>query len=467
MVSEAEWAEYVGLGGSIILDRIRRRHGLTETTAELVAEKDRAFLRRAPGIVGVFPPIRELVLALRLRDIPLAVATSTQRHVLDVMLVQTGLSRAISATVSVDDVQRPKPDPESYIEAARRLDVPPRECWVVEDSQYGVQAAVSAGMRVVAVPARGHESMEAFGLADVVVTGGAQALDPAAVISAFGLDLDPDKPDASPALPTVGLFRSTVRAHLKKPDATMPWRLTTKPYEILVSEFMLQQTQSSRVPPKYRDFLDRFPTVDLLAAADLRDVLQIWQGLGYNRRARYLRDTARMIRNQFGGSVPKRVEELRTLPGIGAYTAGAIRAFAFNLPAVFIETNIRRVFIQAFFPGRDSVHDREILELIGITLDTSEPRQWYYALMDYGAHLASVFGNANRFSAHYSRQGRFTGSVREMRGAIIRSLTTHGRMTMTDVRRTVNGDDPRFTPAVDGLVRDGLICIRDDTVELG
>ena len=164
----------------------------------------------------------------------------------------------------------------------------------------------------------------------------------------------------------------------------MPWRTTRDPYSILVSEIMLQQTQVERVKTKYTEFLAAFPTIESLASSLLTDVLRTWQGLGYNRRAIALKRCAEEIVSRYSGQFPRDTAELETLPGIGPYTARAVAAFAFGMAEPLIETNIRTVFIHFFFHGRDRVSDREIMPLVARTLDRHNPREWYYALMDFG-----------------------------------------------------------------------------------
>lgn len=468
-VPESEWAEYVGMGGPVVIELVKKRHGLDGSIDELIAEKDVAYLALASGNTRVFAPIRELILALQLRGVPLALATSSRRSVLDAMLEETGLASVFSASVSSDDVDHPKPEPDAHLQAARRLKVSPERCWVIEDSQYGVQAAVRAGMRVIALPAPGHEELSAFRQADVVIPGGAAAVRVTEILATLDLSTDArhmPPPAAVGKPPTIAEFQDTIYEHYRRHRREMPWRETTDPYRILVSEIMLQQTQADRVEPKYLEFLDSFPTVGRLARASLQEVLGRWQGLGYNRRGKYLHDAAREIMDRFDGTVPRSIRELRTLPGVGPYTAGAIRAFAFSAPAVFVETNIRRVFIHLFFAGRESVADREILPLVGATLDCDDPRNWFHALMDFGTHLAGVFGNANRRSAHYQRQGPFVGSVREVRGMIIRVLIAHGRMEKSELERRVTPDGLRFPAAINGLVRDGMIELEGGQVYL-
>jgi A/G-specific adenine glycosylase len=237
----------------------------------------------------------------------------------------------------------------------------------------------------------------------------------------------------------------------------MPWRETRDPYRILVSEVMLQQTQVDRVRPKYAEFLGAFPDVAALAAASLEQVLATWQGLGYNRRAVALQRTARLLLRDHGGSVPEGQEALLALPGIGPATAAAIRAFAFGAPSVFIETNIRRVFIHEFFPGRSTVADAELLPLIAATLDRRRPREWYYALMDYGASLARRVENPNRRSVAHVRQPPYAGSDRQVRGAILRALIGGGAQAAGPLARAVAADRQRVVRLLGDLEREGFV----------
>ncbi len=238
-------------------------------------------------------------------------------------------------------------------------------------------------------------------------------------------------PDLTPH--AIEAFRKSVHDYYREHRRDLPWRRTRDPYEILVSEFMLQQTQVSRVEEKYPPFLERFPDIGSLADAAPGEVLALWQGLGYNRRALALHRTARMVVDDHDGIIPDTNDLLLTLPGIGPATAGALQAFAFDRPVVFIETNIRRVYIHAFFPGRDRVTDREILPFVEATVDSSGPREWYYALMDYGSALAKEVSNPNLRSAHYSRQSPFYGSDRQIRGQILRILLDRGSLTTDEL----------------------------------
>ncbi len=194
---------------------------------------------------------------------------------------------------------------------------------------------------------------------------------------------------------------------------------------------MLQQTQVARVIPKYTAFLKKFPTWKALASAPLSDVLKEWQGLGYNRRAKFLQQTAKIVTEKYKGKFPKQASEIEELPGIGPYTARAVATFAFNSPEIFIETNIRTVFTHHFFNGRgqsSSVHDKEILPLIERELNKSkmEPRDFYAALMDYGSHLKANGIRINNKSKHYTKQSKFEGSLRQKRAAALRVALAKG-----------------------------------------
>jgi A/G-specific adenine glycosylase len=237
----------------------------------------------------------------------------------------------------------------------------------------------------------------------------------------------------------------------------LPWRATFDPYHILVSEIMLQQTQVERVALKYTPFLKAFPDVWSLARADLRDIMAAWQGLGYNRRALALQRIARRLVADFDGRLPAEVDTLRTFPGIGEATAGALAAFAYNQPVVFIETNIRRVFLHCFFPDRSGVRDREILPLVEQTLDRVQPRSWYYALMDYGTMLKRAAANPNRRSAHYQRQAPFADSDRQIRGLILKALLRSRVLSPGDLVKAVGKSPERTTGLIHTLIKEGFL----------
>ena len=223
----------------------------------------------------------------------------------------------------------------------------------------------------------------------------------------------------------------------------LPWRQTHDPYKILVSEVMLQQTQVVRVMAKYEEFLSLFPTVDSLAQAPLGAVLTLWQGLGYNRRAKLLHACAQTVVREYKGVWPRDITLLRSLPGIGPYTAGAVAAFAFSIPSTIIETNVRTVYLHHFYPDETNVSDALLLPIIKATLDQTDPRSWYYALMDYGSHLKQTVGNKNTQSKHYTKQSKFEGSDRQIRGAIIRALSLKNTgVTLANILKEISSTDP-------------------------
>jgi len=234
----------------------------------------------------------------------------------------------------------------------------------------------------------------------------------------------------------------------------MPWREDISPYSIFVSEVMLQQTQVSRVMIKYPLFLQFFPDFKSLAHADTPTLLSVWQGMGYNRRALYLRSAARIIENIFDSQLPKDIAQLDELPGIGHATACSIAAFAFNMPVSFIETNIRRVYIHHFFSNKDKIDDKDILPIVTETVSKENPREWYWALMDYGAYLAKKGKNPNTKSRHYNKQNKFEGSVREVRGGILNLLLK--RSYTLNKLREIYVDERLFT-ALEQMEKEGFI----------
>lgn len=251
---------------------------------------------------------------------------------------------------------------------------------------------------------------------------------------------------------------------------TLPWRAapvskSIDPYYVLVSEYMLQQTQVARVLTKYPLFLSQFPTISVLASAPQSAVVRAWQGLGYNRRAIALHRSALRIVQAHDSRVPSSYEHLISLPGIGPATAGAIQAFAFNKPVIFIETNIRRAFIDFFFASSHTVTDKDIVPFIERTQGSVSPREWYYALMDYGAFLSKQKHNPNRKSAHYSMQSPFEGSNRQLRAATIRMLLDKPR-SREDIVKTLSVTEDRIDSILASLQKDGFIHQDTTTISL-
>lgn len=225
-------------------------------------------------------------------------------------------------------------------------------------------------------------------------------------------------------------FRQKVLERGRELYRDLPWRRTRDPYQIWISEVMLQQTQVARVDGRWQRWCERFPSVDALAAADAADVLEEWQGMGYNRRALALWRAAGIM-SAAGGAMPIEARELVALPGIGPATAAGIRAFAYDLPGVYLETNVRSVFLHELYPDAVAVPDKDLVPLVEAScpadaLDPQDdPRTWYYALLDYGAYLKKTLPNPSRRSKSHVRQSRFEGSHRQKRAELVRLLLGH------------------------------------------
>lgn len=259
------------------------------------------------------------------------------------------------------------------------------------------------------------------------------------------------------------LFAEIIREQSTILYRDMPWRRDTRGYYVLVSEIMLQQTQVDRVLPKFEAFILRFPDFQTLATASLSDVLTLWSGLGYNRRAKYLHDAAKTIVAEHNSEVPASHEELVKLPGIGKNTAGALLAYVYNQPVLYVETNVRTVYLHHFFADRTDVADNAILEKLAATINTEHPREFYWALMDYGSWLKRAGVRNNAASKHYRKQTPLAGSVREVRGHILRILTD-GQITLEALQEAADTHDGRFETAYEQLLKEGLLQQYDQSV---
>ncbi len=222
---------------------------------------------------------------------------------------------------------------------------------------------------------------------------------------------------------------------------------------------MLQQTQTSRVSKKFLEFIGAFPNFKALAKASLEEVLKVWKGLGYNRRAKALNTIAELVINEYNGKLPASVENLKEFPQIGHNTASSIVAFAFNKPTYFVETNIRRVYIYFFFPGRYDVNDKEIMILLKKTIDTFHPREWYYALMDYGVMLKKTHPELNKRSKHYRRQKKFEGSRRQLRGQILGLLIKKSPLDKADLMKMLDFLPEKVDRVLRQLEKEGFLVI--------
>jgi A/G-specific adenine glycosylase len=260
-------------------------------------------------------------------------------------------------------------------------------------------------------------------------------------------------------------FQKTIWEYYREHGRELPWRGRITPYRVVVSEVMLQQTQVGRVLQKYPLFLRAFSGFTSLSRSSLREVMVVWQGLGYNRRAKYLRELARVAVREYRGRLPRDYGALSKLPGIGAHTAGAVCAFAWNMPVVFLETNIRSVFLHFFFSGREGVKDSEILPLVESTLDRENPREWYWALMDYGAMLKLLGENPSRRSAHYVKQSPFAGSDREIRGGVMRELV-HGVRTLRELVVACGKDEARVRRVLGKMEEEGMVLEKEGKLDI-
>lgn len=252
-------------------------------------------------------------------------------------------------------------------------------------------------------------------------------------------------------------FISTVNTYYQNNRRSFTWREEISPYRVFISEVMLQQTQTYRVEPKFNAFVERFDSFESLAAAPFAEVLSYWKGLGYNRRALNLQKAAQAIVTTYQGILPDDEKALDDLPGIGPATAASIVCYAFNKPTMFIETNIRTVYIYHFFPGRTDVSDKELIPLVNATVHQTEPREWYYALMDYGVHLKKTVGNVSRASKHYTKQSTFEGSHRQVRGKILEVLLHQKQTTQEILAALLMLEESKIEKALAELVSEGLV----------
>ena len=246
----------------------------------------------------------------------------------------------------------------------------------------------------------------------------------------------------------------------------LPWRQplpdgSFDAYAVLVSEIMLQQTQVSRVIPKYQAFLNLFPSIKTLAEADWPAVLHAWSGLGYNRRAKYLHEAAKILHSS---REPWSIEQLISLKGIGHNTAAATLVYSYNQPHIFIETNIRTVYLQHFFPGDLVVTDVQIMQVLRETLDRDNPREFYWALMDYGAWLKRQGSGQLVRSKTYKKQSPFEGSKRQLRGRILRELQVVGAMQKRVLYDRLQ--DERIDSVLKDMAGESLIRVRGNNVSL-
>jgi A/G-specific adenine glycosylase len=256
-------------------------------------------------------------------------------------------------------------------------------------------------------------------------------------------------------------FQDFIYSFYKRNKRSFPFRENITPYKVVVSEIMLQQTQTNRVSEKFLEFIEKFPDFKSLASASIDELLSVWQGLGYNRRALALKAIAQKVVNDYDGKIPKDLKSLEALPQIGHNTASSILTFAYNLPTYFIETNIRRVYIYFFFPGRSNIDDKEIMDIVKVSVDEENPREWYYALMDFGVMLKKTHPELNKKSAHYRKQPKFDGSIRQVRGKILK-LLLKTPLTTKEITDKLKYDEQKIVKIINTLLKEGFIQKEED-----
>ncbi len=257
-------------------------------------------------------------------------------------------------------------------------------------------------------------------------------------------------------------FQSAVWAFYKKNRRDFVWRNTHNPYHIVVSEIMLQQTQTARVAEKYEHFLQQFPSFEALACTSVAAVLTAWVGLGYNRRALALQGIAQKVVNEYGGVLSSEPIILESFKGLGPATAASIVAFAYNQPTVFIETNIRAVYLHAFFGHKQElISDKQLLPLVAATVDSKNAREWYYALMDCGVELKKLYKNPSRKSKHHTQQSKFEGSDRQIRGVVVRILTQKQTVLLEELQE-LGYEKERLVKILSDLCKEGFVLQLSD-----
>lgn len=272
----------------------------------------------------------------------------------------------------------------------------------------------------------------------------------------------------------INAFNTAVLSWYRKNGRTLAWRNTTDPYRIVVSELMLQQTQVDRVRTKYANFLKAFPDVASLANASIGDVLTVWSGLGYNRRALYLKKMSEEIQSTHAGKFPNDRASLLALPGIGMSTASALRSFAFGADDPMIDTNVRRILRRVFFPYKE-MSDKNLYEFALHIIPAGKGREWNYAVMDIAAlHCkASSHGDecpiahlhGNKIIKIYKKpQKTFVGSDRYYRGAILQILTKKGKATIPAVAATFDIETGKVRKIAQKMHYEGLVMLKNNTI---
>jgi A/G-specific adenine glycosylase len=265
----------------------------------------------------------------------------------------------------------------------------------------------------------------------------------------------------------INTFHEMIFVWWKDHRRSLPWRETNDPYRILVSEVMLQQTQVSRALPKYEEFLYFFPDVYALASAKTSQVLKVWQGMGYNRRALYLKKTAEAVVSAHHGYFPEAEMDLLKLPGVGKYTARAIMVFAFRQDVAMIDTNIRQILVHFFFDGK-AVSEKEVENVADALVPKGKSWEWHQALMDYGAlALKAVRGKTK--AVMKAKAVPFKESDRYFRGRIVDALRQKDwkeKELVSYMSAFYKKPSMFITRIVDGLVKDSLVTRKKNVVQL-
>lgn len=261
-------------------------------------------------------------------------------------------------------------------------------------------------------------------------------------------------------------FRKIIYNYFKQFGRNFPFRNDINPYNVLISEIMLQQTQTNRVSQKFLEFIKEYPDFYSLANAPNENILKIWQGLGYNRRALALKIIAKKVIEEYNDILPDSIDVLKTFPQIGNNTASSIVTFAYNKPTYFIETNIRRVYIYFFFPNKLKIDDKDIMEILKNTIDINNPRKWYYALMDYGVMLKKSHPELHKRSKHYKKQSKFKGSNRQIRGLIIKRLLEEKKMIKEELIKILGFSEKRTINIIKQLEDEGFLIIKDKEITI-
>jgi len=243
-------------------------------------------------------------------------------------------------------------------------------------------------------------------------------------------------------------FQEKILSWWKENRREFPWRDTTDPYYIMISEIMLQQTQAPRVVQKYLEFIERYQTLEGLAKATQTDLLSLWSGLGYNRRALWLQEAAREIVKT--DRFPQTSKELRKLKGIGPYTARSILIFAFNYDLATVDTNIRRILIAEGF-AKESTSEKELMFIAEQLVPEGKSRDWHNALMDYG----SIVLTSNKTGIKpVSQQSKFKGSSREKRGKILKYLLDKKSATIDQLSEYTKTSSKQLEPILDKMIKE-------------